>query len=157
MTQQRMSRDFSETERKRARESAESSSTTTTTTTTINHGAGRAHDWEVLAEVYTELIGPFDGMAQRIIRRFSQYMAIDVILHAIEETGWAPRPSKQYLAAILRRYAAQGISTMEDVYRDEDQHEQNRQSDIRIRDSRWYDDGSRLTDYDWEREIMRRI
>lgn len=154
MTQYGTSRDFSETGRQSARKEASSSSTTTTTT---DNGAGRAREWEILAETYCELIGPFDGMAQRIIRRFSQVMELDVIQHAIEETGWAPRPSKQYLSAILRRYAAEGITNMEDVYRDEDRHEQRRNSDLRIRDSRWYDDGSRLTEYDWEREAMRGI
>ena len=42
-------------------------------------------------------------------------MEADVIVGAIEQTGWAERPSPQYLRAILSRYQRQGIRTMADV------------------------------------------
>ena len=46
-------------------------------------------------------------------------MELEVILHAIELTGWAPRPSAHYLRAILRRYEDNDIWTEADVERDE--------------------------------------
>lgn len=154
MTQHRTVRDFSETVTKLDNQGASSSSTTTTT---VDHGTGRVSDWERLVYAYQENIGGFDRKAQWLIQKYSEFMELDVIEHAIMETGWAPRPSKQYLNAILRRYYMEGVKTFDDVMRDEDKHEQLKASDIRIRDSRWYDDGTRLTDFDWEREIMRRI
>ena len=46
-------------------------------------------------------------------------MTVPVIIHAIELTGWAPKPSAHYLRAILRRYEDSEIYTEEDVERDE--------------------------------------
>lgn len=48
-----------------------------------------------------------------------QGMEKEVLLHAIELTGWAPRPSAHYLRAILRRYEDSEIYTEGDVERDE--------------------------------------
>lgn len=48
-----------------------------------------------------------------------QGMEKEVVMHAIELTGWAPRPSAHYLRAILRRYEDSEIFTEGDVERDE--------------------------------------
>lgn len=48
-----------------------------------------------------------------------QGMEKEVVMHAIELTGWAPRPSAHYLRAILRRYEDSEIYTEGDVERDE--------------------------------------
>lgn len=48
-----------------------------------------------------------------------QGMEKEVVMHAIELTGWAPRPSAHYLRAILRRYEDSEIHTEGDVERDE--------------------------------------
>lgn len=124
-------------------ETQEGSSTTTTA-----HAAARA-----LAEAYVQNIGDFDMKARWIMEKYGQTMDYEVILHAIEATGWAPRPSKQYLAAILRRYEAAGIRTMADVLRDEDQFERLRASDLRRRHAKWYGDDSALTDFDVLRDM----
>lgn len=46
-------------------------------------------------------------------------MEPDVIVHAIEQTGMAPRPTPWYLRAILARYEAEGLQTMAQVVQDE--------------------------------------
>lgn len=80
-------------------------------------------------------------------------MEITTVLHAIDSTGWAPRPSLQYLWSILHRYICAGIMTDEDVMRDEQAHFQRRESDLRRRHAKWYDDQSVLTEDDWRRDM----
>lgn len=124
------------------------SSTTSTTTTYYGTRTQACSREEALIADYEQSIGPFDAKAQWLLMRYAAKMDFEVLDHAIDVTGWAPRPSKQYLAAILRRYDALGITTMEDVMRDEDEHEKRRASDLRRRHARWYDDQSGLTWYD---------
>lgn len=71
--------------------------------------------------LYFEAVGY--EMQPFVERMCCEYMArgmeLSVILHAIELTGWAPRPSAHYLRAILRRYEDSEIYTEGDVERDE--------------------------------------
>lgn len=71
--------------------------------------------------LYFEAVGY--EMQPFVERMCCEYMArgmeLAVILHAIELTGWAPRPSAHYLRAILRRYEDSEIYTEGDVERDE--------------------------------------
>ena len=134
----------------RVKEAERTSSTSTTTT--VVHGTGR-FDLGIV-QAYEQNVGRWDLKAQQILSRaYASGMEEAVLLAAIEATGWAPRPSKQYLAAILRRYMAAGIKTYEDVLRDEDEFEQFKQSDLRRRQAKWYDDNSVLTDFDLWRDM----
>lgn len=51
-------------------------------------------------------------VARYLSELMNEGMEPGVILAAIQETGWAPRPSPQYLRAILQRCRDQGIYTM---------------------------------------------
>lgn len=96
-----------------------------------------------------------------MLSRYIRTLDVDVIIHAIEITGFAPRPSKHYLAAILHRYLCQGITDIEKVFADEDRHRQLRESNQRIRTAKWYDtemglepaDVMRLDEYNIQRYI----
>lgn len=48
-------------------------------------------------------------------------MTAEVICNAIQETGWARRPSPNYMRAILERYRAHGIKTMAQLLHDQDE------------------------------------
>lgn len=71
--------------------------------------------------LYREAVGyemqPF--VEKMCVDYLLQGMEKEVVLHAIELTGWAPRPSAHYLRAILRRYEDSEIYTEGDVERDE--------------------------------------
>lgn len=79
--------------------------------------------------LYFEAVGY--EMQPFVERMCCEYMArgmeLAVILHAIELTGWAPRPSAHYLRAILRRYEDNGIVNEADVERDEWQRSRERE------------------------------
>lgn len=96
---------------------------TSTTTTTREHGAGRVpapDELRAIREAYADAIGPLNRQTARmLVDALEGGIEPPVMLHAIEATGFAPRPSVYYLRAILRRYAASGIRTMADVERDE--------------------------------------
>lgn len=162
MTQRGFYDNESEIESERVRQSEsqpvrQSGSSSTTTTTTIAHATGRAHvcmaTKKSIAETWMNIIGPWDLTAASICARYAEVMDLDCIQHAIEATAEAPRPSKQYLKAILRRYSMAGIRTYEDVLRDEDVHEQEMQYRKHLRESRWFDDLDILTDKEHERYL----
>lgn len=126
-----------------------STSTSTTTTETRSRACSSDRDLMAIMEAYEQFIGPMNGAIQRIIGiALGAGMQAAVVLEAINTTAWAPRPSARYLAAILRRYQAQGISTIEDVMRDNDRFEQRVNSLKRRRDARWYDEPRLMTDED---------
>ena len=103
------------------RTSRSSSSTSTTTTTyTPEPGVFYEKDLEIIRCAYTVSIGDMTVSVASMIERYLRIgMRPDVICHAIEETGFAPRPTPHYLRAILTRYAQSGILTMDDVLMDE--------------------------------------
>lgn len=112
----------------------------TTTTTTREHGAGRVptpDELRAIREAYADAIGPLNRQTARmLVDALEGGIEPPVMLHAIEATGFAPRPSVHYLRAILRRYAASGIRTMADVERDERERHRAPRRDYTERDSR---------------------
>lgn len=68
-------------------------------------------------------------MAMLIGSLYRGGMDADVIVHAIELTGFAPRPTPWYLKAILGRYEASGIRSMQDVMQDEHLFDERRNSE----------------------------
>lgn len=102
----------------KAAESSRTTSTSSSTTTTVYTDPGvsqiSAMDKQTIAEAYCQTI------RQNMTLQVGYYlesllregMEPEVILAAIQETGWAPRPSPQYLRAILQRCRAQGIYNM---------------------------------------------
>lgn len=135
MTELRKKRD----ERTSTSSSSTSTSTSTTTTYTTEPGVSGLLDLETIRDAYTVSIGAMSVSVASMIERFLRIgMRPDVICHAIEETGFAPRPTPHYLRAILARYAQSGILTMDDVFRDENRRigEQNQANYMRYRG--WY-------------------
>ena len=88
---------------------------TTTATTTVYTDPGVSQNYvrQLIAEEYqgvlqTPITMPVIMLMERCMRAG---MEPDVILAAIEATGWAMRPSPQYLRAILTRCLREGIMT----------------------------------------------
>lgn len=125
------------------------SSSSTTTTKPRSRACCTPHDLEVLRDAYETNVGLLTGVVQMTITNALEMgMELAVILDAINTTAWASRPSARYFAAILRRYQAAGIMTMDDVIRDNDQHEQRIQTYKRRRSARWYDEPQLMTQED---------
>ena len=80
----------------------------------IPHGTGRfmtAEECEAIREAYTDNIGPLTGAVARMIERaFDHGLTAAEIQMAIEETGFAPRPSPYYLKAILENWVETGVT-----------------------------------------------
>ena len=76
-------------------------------------------DLEALKEAYQKVLGsmtaPVAWMMEGLMKKGMQP---DVIIEAIQETAWAPRPSPAYLRTILQRYMSRGILTMQAVLLD---------------------------------------
>lgn len=95
-------------------EAAAATTTATTTTVYTEPGVSNAEwDRKIISEVYfttlhTKMTLP---VMQLMERCFREGMETDVILSALEATGWARRPSPQYLRAILTRCIRDGILT----------------------------------------------
>lgn len=112
MTELRRDRGFSETA-----EAAPTSTTysTTTSTTTRDTEPGvfcGPDDLETIRETYAGVLGGLNLVKARDIEQaLTKGVQPSAILDAIEQTALAPRPSHAYLRAILRRYAAEGITT----------------------------------------------
>lgn len=91
--------------------------TTSTTTTTVDTEPGvfrnPDYDKHIILEEYTKTIR--QPMTMQVCwflgKLLEDGMEASVILSAIHETGWAPRPSPQYLRAILLRCKNEGIYT----------------------------------------------
>ena len=110
-------------------------------TTTREHAPGRVsrRDLETIRETYVQNIGPLTApVAAMIERHLNAGMEPSVILYAIEETGFAPRPSAQYLRAILTRYANFGILTQNDVMEDANRRERDQREALEARWDSWY-------------------
>lgn len=95
-------------------------STTSTTTRYTEPGVSCPDEViERIAKAYAESISTeIPPMAARMMEQvLREGMKPDCLIAAINDTGWAQRPSPQYLRAILRRCREQGIKTI-DQYRE---------------------------------------
>lgn len=95
-----------------------SSSTTTTVATEPGVSCNWAevnYVWQQIMNAYCQTINA--DMSMQVAHMIADYMRYgiepEVIVEAINETGFAARPSPQYLRAILRRCTNQSIHTME--------------------------------------------
>lgn len=92
-------------------------------------------------DLYESSVGRMTPIVGQHIERYLQAgMEIDVIEHAIAETGWARRPSANYLFAILRRYFDSEIFTYNALMDDLARHEADKQARQARRAARWYDE-----------------
>ena len=109
------------TEESSSREGSSPSSTTCARARARARRIVTVEDWYDIRTLYREAVGyemqPF--VEKMCVDYLLQGMEKEVVLHAIELTGWAPRPSAHYLRAILRRYEDSEIYTEGDVERDE--------------------------------------
>ena len=127
--------------------------TTSSTSTSTSRARARACAREAAAELppierlhqtrdlYESSVGRMTPVVgQQIERYLRSGMEIDVIEHAISETGWARRPSANYLFAILRRYFDSEIFTYNALMDDLARHEADKQARQARRAARWYDE-----------------
>lgn len=92
-------------------------------------------------ELYEGNIGRMTpAIANMIERCLLAGMDPDVVDSAIAKTGWAKRPSPNYLAAILRRYCDQSIKTIDDLMKDEARFEAMKEQRRAERAARWYEE-----------------
>lgn len=92
-------------------------------------------------DLYEANIGRMNPQVGRAIERFLLAgMQLEVIEEAIGETGWARRPSANYLMAILRRYIDAEIYTLNDLIDDRARHEAEKEARRARRAARWYDE-----------------
>lgn len=93
--------------------------TGTSTSTTIAPEPGvfcSPEDLDTIREYYTDSIGPLTGaIAYYIEGKIRRGMQPGVILDAINQTGWARRPSPHYLKAILDRLEMEGVKTVQQL------------------------------------------
>lgn len=95
----------------------------------------------VTKELYQQNIGRMTpAIANMIERCLLSGMEPDVVDAAIAKTGWARRPSPNYLAAILRRYNIDGIKTIDDLMADEARFEAIKEQRRAERAARWYEE-----------------
>lgn len=83
----------------------------------IPHGAGRVpekllpSDMEKIREAYVDNIGDLTGAVARMIETaLHSGLTADEVVMAIEETGFAPRPSAWYLKKVLENWAEDGVT-----------------------------------------------
>lgn len=93
-------------------------------------------------DLYQENIGRMSPQVGRTIERYLLAgMQLEVIEEAIAETSWAPRPSPNYLMAILRRYMDDHVMSLDDLIQDRIRHEADKEVRRSRRAARWYDEG----------------
>lgn len=116
------SRQFTEN-RKAGRQTDTTASTTSTTCNTEPGVSISAMELDAIAAAYNDVIGPLNMYRARTIEEaIGAGLDAGAILDAIEQTAMAPRPSHAYLAAILRRYIADGITTAAAAISDRQRH-----------------------------------
>lgn len=109
-----------------------SSSSTSTSRHTEPGVSCEADELEALKVTYNEVLGPMNATVAHLLQVFMlDGMEVEVICNAIHQTAWCRRPSPQYLRAILCRYNAEGIRTMNDVLRSEAEYDSRK---------RWFED-----------------
>lgn len=108
--------------------STASSSTSSSSTSSVYTDPGVSQDYQAIKEGYCSAIGPLTApVAWYLEGLMNDGMAPEVILNAIQETGWARRPSPQYLRAILERYRLHGIKTIPQLLHDQDEFAEQKQ------------------------------
>ena len=113
-----------DTDRQTGRSEYQGGSSSTTARAHARESESRLITVEDLAQLraaYLEAVGQrMQPMVERMVCDvIGRGMELAVVLHAVEITGWAPRPSAHYLRAVLRRYEDCEIQTEGDVERDE--------------------------------------
>ena len=105
----------------------EGSSINSSSSSTSIHTQPGVHDLCCIKEAYNNCIGDLKApIAWYLEGLMASGMQPEVILNAIQETGWARRPSPQYLRAILERYKAYGILNMMQLIHDQDEHAESK-------------------------------
>lgn len=130
MTQNRNGIEKTTSTTKTSSTTSRSTSSTSSTSRYTEPGVLSAeHDLMVIKEAYQSCIGPEikAAVAYYIERLLEDGMKADVIIHAIEETGWARKPSPHYMRAILERYRLRGIRTMEQLLIDAEEWQETKQ------------------------------
>lgn len=132
----------------------QTTATTTSSTSSTSRARARAREERVdtpelppierlrhTRDIYEANIGRMNPQVGRAIERFLLAgMELEVIEEAIGETGWARRPSANYLMAILRRYIDAEIYTLDDLITDRARHEAEKEARRARRAARWYDE-----------------
>lgn len=132
----------------------QTTATTTSSTSSTSRARARAREERVdtpelppierlrqTRDIYEANIGRMNPQVGRAIERFLLAgMELEVIEEAIGETGWARRPSANYLMAILRRYVDAEIFTLDDLITDRARHEAEKEARRARRAARWYDE-----------------
>ena len=92
----------------------ETRTTTTTTTGGSSSTSARAHAREenlrMALEEYEDCVGKATRFMARELAMQLDQLGLDVVLYAIHQTATAPMPSWRYMAAILRRCAAEHVT-----------------------------------------------
>lgn len=114
-----------------------------TTSSSIAHGPRRVQpspmDLEQIRQLYVDVLGPLNAIKARDIEQaMGAGVTASAILDALEQTALAPRPTHAYLRAVLRRYAAEGVTTAEDAERSREAYRAQRAAAGRERTT-WYD------------------
>ena len=132
----------------------QTTATTTSSTSSTSRARARAREERVdtpelppierlrqTRDIYEANIGRMNPQVGRAIERLLLAgMELEVIEEAIGETGWARRPSANYLMAILRRYVDAEIFTLDDLITDRARHEAEKEARRARRAARWYDE-----------------
>lgn len=106
-----------------------SNSTTTSTSRDTQPGVSR-ETLKRLLRAYNEILGNMTNQVGWYLNELmEQGMEVEVIINAINETGWAQRPSPRYLKCILERYRDDEIMTMDDLRRDQRLHDVHKRAD----------------------------
>lgn len=142
-----------ETDRPITEQTTAATATTTTRTSTSRARARAREDYtetpdlppierlHQTRQLYEENIGRMTPQVGRTIERFlAAGMELEVVEEAIGETGWARRPSPNYLVAILRRYHDCNVLTLDDLIADRARHEAEKEARRARRAARWYDE-----------------
>ena len=102
-----------------------SSMNTSSTSTTASTEPGvlyNENDLLSIKQAYNDCIGDLKAAVAWYLEGLIKWgMEPEVILNAINETGWAKRPSPQYMRAILERYKAHGIKSMPHLLHDQEE------------------------------------
>ena len=78
----------------------------------IAHAAGRSVDYNAILKAYTDNIAPTmtQAVANMIKKAIQKGLSQNDIIHAIEITGFAPRPTPWYLRAVLNNWCENGVN-----------------------------------------------
>ena len=127
------------------RQNQDSRSITVTSTSTSlapEPGVSRIldpYDLSLIRDCYTDSIGSLTGaIAYYIEGKMKRGMETEVILDAIEQTGWARRPSPHYFRAILDRLEEQGIKTSRQLSDDKMRRYREREEANSRQWRKWY-------------------